>query len=115
MTGKKAKTAKKELSPINILTLAKKIRDVENNDVDKNYAELIILVLCDTVDKYAAAPFGKTAYGEGGANESYQHVVKHILDKFMESFNGTSSDIKWVLDNINKRFPEYVYFADDAK
>lgn len=115
LTGKKAKTAKKELSPINILTLAKKIRDVENNDVDKNYAELIILVLCDTVDKYAAAPFGKTAYGEGGANESYQHVVKHILDKFMESFNGTSSDIKWVLDNINKRFPEYVYFADDAK
>lgn len=81
-------TAKSEQN--SILTFAWKLHLAEENELDKDYAELLVQTLCQVIKKYAKAPYnqediemkdkGSTSY------QNYLEVGRHISASFLEDF-----------------------------
>lgn len=80
----------KELEKISILDLAWKLHLSEENEVDKDYAELLVNVLYATIRKYSASPYNADdIQNKDKGSESYinyQDVCKHIANGFMTDF-----------------------------
>lgn len=79
------------VDPIGIIELAAKIHRSEEADIDKNYGELILDVLCLTVKKYAMKPFDedRITNKDDGRNSDYLNYVDvrdHIMNKFFEAY-----------------------------
>jgi len=103
----KKKTVDKKPS-VSIVNLAVKIHNTEEKEVDNDYGDLLLQVLCDIIEKYAAAPFGKaTETMDSGANQDYDHVVNHILKQFESKFEGETKDEKWFKDIFKEKFACY--------
>jgi hypothetical protein len=85
-TGKKAK--KDELN--SILTFAWKLHLAEENEIDKDYAELLVQTLCEIIKKYAKAPYNcEDIEQKDMGSESYQNyleVGRHVSASFLEDF-----------------------------
>lgn len=89
-TTKKAtkKAEKKELN--SILTFAWKLHLAEENELDKDYAELLVQTLCQIIKKYAKAPYNREDIENRNAGSSsyrnYLDVARHIASAFLEDF-----------------------------
>lgn len=116
-TKKTAKTAKTDKNPsVSVVNLAAKIHNTEEKEIDNDYGELLLQVLCDIVTRYAVAPFGKAAdLDDGDAKNQYEHVMNHILKQFADKFEGVSKDANWFTDVFKAKFAEYTgTVKDDA-
>jgi len=87
-SGKAVKT--KELEPICIFDLAWNLHTSEENDVDKNYAELLVETLCGILKKYSKAPYNaedieKKAEGSE-AYMNYKDVLNHLVKAFKDEY-----------------------------
>lgn len=82
------KTTKKEAD--SVLTFAWKLHLAEENEQDKDYAELLVQTLCQIVKKYAKAPYNREDIEdrvEGSmAYENYMDVGSHVISSFLEDF-----------------------------
>jgi len=82
------KTSKKEAN--SILTFAWKLHLAEENELDKDYAELLVQTLCQVIKKYAKAPYNRDDIenrAEGTASyRNYVDVGNHIVSTFLEDF-----------------------------
>ncbi len=99
--GKAKKT--KKLEDISILDLAWKLHLSEENEVDKDYAELLVSMLCEIIKKYAKGPYNaddienKALGSESYIN--YMDVCEHIATSFMQDF-AKSAKTKFKDDGI---------------
>lgn len=79
--------AKKRYS---ILRFAWELHLAEENELDKNHAELLVETLCLTIKKYAKAPFNQEAIEEKDettqAYKDYLEVSRHVANVFLEEF-----------------------------
>ena len=92
VTGSKNGKAKKvkELNPMCIFDLAWNLHTSEENDVDKDYAELLIETLCDILKKYSKAPYNAddiAQKAEGSeAYMNYKDVLEHVVQSFKDEY-----------------------------
>ena len=83
---------------ISILELAWLLHVSEESEIDKNYGELVIEVLCDTIKEYAKAPYNaRKIEMQDTSSEAYTNyldVCSHIAQSFINVFEGPSSTPK---------------------
>ncbi|MBQ9975785.1 MAG: hypothetical protein IJP16_04675 [Clostridia bacterium] len=81
-----------EEEPISLLELAYQlhVREEMLGESDRNYAELIIDVLCEVIDLYAAAPFNADDIKEQREHSvgytNYLDVEQHIASQFLSEY-----------------------------
>lgn len=88
--GRVKKLEKKD--DISILELAWKLHTSEETEIDKDHAELLVSMLCDTIKKYAKGPYNSrdiAKKNEGSASyTNYLDVLNHIAAGFLNTFAG---------------------------
>lgn len=90
-TDSKKTTKKKETKELNsILTFAWKLHLAEENELDKDYAELLVQTLCEVIKKYAMAPYNREAIEKqdkgSDSYRNYLEIGQHISASFLEDF-----------------------------
>ncbi len=78
----------KELN--SILTFAWKLHLAEENELDKDYAELLVQTLCEVIKKYAMAPYNREDIeNRDKGSDSYRNyleVGRHVSASFLQDF-----------------------------
>lgn len=76
---------------ISILELARLVHTSEETEIDKNYGELIIEVLCDVIKDYAKAPYNAKKISaqdkESEAYTNYLDICQHIAESFLTVYS----------------------------
>jgi len=74
----------------NIISFAWNLHMAEENELDKNYAELLVECLCEIIKKYASAPYNKEAIENRDlttvAYKNYLEVAKHVANTFVDDY-----------------------------
>lgn len=89
--SEKAKEAKKQdKKRYSILRFAWELRQAEENELDKDFAELLVQTLCLTIKKYAKAPYNQEAVENRDqssvAYKAYLEVGKHVAETFLTDY-----------------------------
>lgn len=87
---KTAKKAPKKEETNSILAFAWKLHLAEENEIDKDYAELLVQALCETIKKYAKAPYNQDDIkNRDKGSKSYQNYLeigRHVSEAFLDDF-----------------------------
>lgn len=79
---------------ISVLELAWLLHSAEESEIDKDYGELIVEMLCETIKEYAKAPYNarqiEKKNKESEAYCNYIEVSNHIADSFLDVFVKTA-------------------------
>ncbi len=111
---------KKSKDAINIIELAWKLHRSEENEIDKDYGELLINVVCQTIKRYARAPYNiRQIEKKAEGSESYinyknvrDHIAKSFLKVFAESCGIKNCDLSFMDDDQNENIPVLPDSAD---
>ncbi len=81
---------KREKLKISVLDLAYRIHMSEETEIDRDYGELIVEMLCEMIKKYAKRPFNaKDIEKENKSSVAYAdylHVLNHFAGKFLTEY-----------------------------
>lgn len=85
---KKKTTKEKEVN--SILSFAWKLHLAEENELDKDYAELLLQTLCKVIEQYAKAPYNREDIeNRDQGSDSYRNYLdigSHITSAFLQEF-----------------------------